>query len=954
MQFVALYSPVHDFMRRHVGQEVLIVAMERPAADHVARTAGGSHTGVHRYSLRQLIAAIGAPALAHAQRRPITMLSSQALAAHVIDRANLTYYSPVAHTPGFPGALIETLTRLRLEDQSLPAGDLRALADAYEAALEEHAVADGVEQLMAALETVQSGNHPLLGLPTVLIDITPSSVLERAFVERFSQCAPAVEAISPQQQSSSSHATALEALQHQLFAQAPSAPQSSTGVEFFSSSGEALECVEIARRIVQSGMPFDACAVLLRSPGRYQPLIEDALRRAGIPAWFTRGTVRPDSAGRAFLALLHCAEEGLTASRFAEYLSHEQKEQPLGWERLLVDAAVIGGKDRWQRRLAGLAEELRHDIADVEDDSIRQRIERRIDRLDQLTAFALPLIERLQALRDPRSWGDWLDSFRALAGEALDDPEGVLDLLDELEPMRELGPVALPDAVRVLSDHLGTLRREPRGYRFGRVFVGAIEEARGLAFQMVCIPGLCEGTFPKPLFDDPLLPGNLAELEAAERLLLRQACAAATDRIVLSWPRIEISSGRVRVPSFYVLEAARAATGAAMDRRAIERAAEQSVETRIGWPAPSEPHHAIDDTEYDLARLRPAMIGKATPGLAAYLTRIDETLVRSLRARWNRWNRKWSTADGLIVSQGATSKPLERFRLSNRAYSVSALQLFAYCPYRFGLSVAMGLEPMKQAAALERLDPLTRGTLFHDVQKRLIPALRGYPADDESLGRAFEILDQILNETAADYAEHLAPAIPQIWTNEIERMRADLRAWLVSVRTEQSGWLPVEAERTFEDVTLAGGWKLRGRMDLLEESSSGTLRVTDYKTGGYPDPAPETTGKGEVLQPLLYALAAEQLFPGKRIDGGRLFYATLRGGFRSIFVPLDQRTRSEAARILSTIDNAIASGVLPAAPREDGCKRCDYAVVCGPYEEERVRRKPGAELEALVQLREVK
>ena len=88
-------------------------------------------------------------------------------------------------------------------------------------------------------------------------------------------------------------------------------------------------------------------------------------------------------------------------------------------------------------------------------------------------------------------------------------------------------------------------------------------KARGLAFGLVCVPGLCEGTFPKPHFDDPLLSGNLAELEAGERLLLRQACATATNKIILSWPRIELASGRVRVPSFYVLEAARAATGEA-------------------------------------------------------------------------------------------------------------------------------------------------------------------------------------------------------------------------------------------------------------------------------------------------------------------------------------------------------------------------------------------------------
>ena len=98
-------------------------------------------------------------------------------------------------------------------------------------------------------------------------------------------------------------------------------------------------------------MPFDAMAILMRKPAHYQQVIEEALRRARIPAYFTRGTRRPDAAGRAFLALLHCAHEGLPASRFAEYLSLGQVPEredgevraPAGWERLIVDASVIGG-----------------------------------------------------------------------------------------------------------------------------------------------------------------------------------------------------------------------------------------------------------------------------------------------------------------------------------------------------------------------------------------------------------------------------------------------------------------------------------------------------------------------------------------------------------------------------------------------------------------------------------
>ena len=954
MEFAAIYGPAHNFLRRCGGHEVLIVAMERSTADHVVRKYGGSHSGIHRYSLRQLITALASAVLAKRGLRPMTLLSAEALAAQVIDRANLTYFLPVARTPGFPGALVETITRTRLQGQALPPGDLRVLSAAYEAALQEQALAGPVEHIEAAIEAVEAGKHTLLRLPTLLLDLRPENHLERAFVEVLSDKAVSIESVSPRVSSAPSPRNALQGLQHQLFEEDVTAPADPKGVTFFSASGEALESIEIARRILNSALPFDSCAVLLRSAGRYQPLIEDAFRRAGIGAWFTRGTVRPDSAGRSFLALLHCAEEGLTASRFGEYLSHEQKEHPYGWEKLLVDAAVIGGSGRWRRRLTGLLAELQDRLTEASDETTRKRIGWQSDRLEKLADFAMPLIERLEELRAPRVWGEWLDGLRPLAEAALDNPDGILDLLDELEPLRNLGPVALPEVVRALSENLGTLRREPKGNRYGRVFVGSIEEARGLVFQLVFIPGLCEGTFPKPLFDDPLLPGNVAELEARERLLLRQACATATGEIVLSWPRIELASGRVRVPSFYVLEAARASTGEALDRRAIERAAEGGIETRIGWPAPLDPRNAIDDAEYDLARLRPAMTGKGTPGLAAYLTQVKPTLARSLRTRWSRWSRKWSTADGLVRAASSDAKLLERFRLSLRAYSPSALQLFASCPYRFALSALIGLVPMKEPAALERLDPLTRGSIFHEIQKRLVPLLSGYPPDQAALSEASNALSRVLSEVAAEYAERLAPAIDQIWTNEVERLRADLRSWLVSVATDHLGWAPVDCEKTFDDVVIGNGWRLDGRMDLVELSPDGALWVTDYKTGSYPDPPPEVTGQGEVLQPLLYALAAEQLYPGTKVGGGRLFYATVRGGYRSIWMTLSDGTREEAERVLSTIDTAIANGVLPAAPREDACGRCDYAVVCGPYEEERVLRKPPGELQPLLQLREVK
>src|SRR4029079_7901627 len=95
-------------------------------------------------------------------------------------------------------------------------------------------------------------------------------------------------------------------------------------VTLFSAPGEGREAVEIIRRVLdeaERGVPFDEMAVVLRAPRQYLGLLEHASARGGVPMYFDRGTRRPDPAGRAFVALLSCAVERLSAKRFDEYLS---------------------------------------------------------------------------------------------------------------------------------------------------------------------------------------------------------------------------------------------------------------------------------------------------------------------------------------------------------------------------------------------------------------------------------------------------------------------------------------------------------------------------------------------------------------------------------------------------------------------------------------------------------
>ena len=109
--------------------------------------------------------------------------------------------------------------------------------------------------------------------------------------------------------------------------------------------------------------------------------------------------------------------------------------------------------------------------------------------------------------------------------------------------------------------------------RYGRLFVGTPHQARGRSFRVVFVPGLAERVVPQRPREDPLLldavrdanPGTpLARQDdraAAERLLLKIAIGAASERLYLSYPRLDVAETRARVPSFYALDVMRAITG---------------------------------------------------------------------------------------------------------------------------------------------------------------------------------------------------------------------------------------------------------------------------------------------------------------------------------------------------------------------------------------------------------
>lgn len=1057
--------------------ELLLLGATAGAALDLSRAAAaelGSAFGWHRATLLRAAGAVAAVPLARLGLVPMAPLAVQAVCARLVHRLNaegkLLRLAPIAEMPGLPRALARTLEELRGADAdvaSLGDADLALLLSAYEAELTAQRACDRAQVFAVATEAVQSGSaHEYLGKPLLLLDVALTSARERDFARALFEHATEVLLTVPvgdERTLESLRALAIEPeelpaegpprdLQTRLFSERDAHALPTPGEEALvitSAPGENRECVEVARAILaeaEGGVPFDQMAIVLRAPQAYRAHVEEAMRRARIPVHFARGTTRPDPAGRAMLALLSCAAEELSATRFAEYLSlgelpradvegrppapapredrgpapdeettpaamlraeaaAEEPDDddddddhasvvagtlraPRHWERLLVDAAVIGGLDRWRRRLDGLDAELRLDAEHARskgEDASREHFERDRAALGSLRAFALPLLEELDSLPPAGSWGEWIELLTSLATRALRRPERVLRVLSELEPMAGIGPVSLSEVRLVLERRLVEVMDAPTLGRYGQVFVGAPDDVRGLSFDTVFVPGLAEKTFPQKVIEDPILPDRAraqaraasplatnAHRTADERLALRLAVGAARRLVVASYPRVDLQQSRPRTPSFYALELLRAAEGKLPGFDELARRAQDASSTRIGWPAPNDAASAIDDAEYDLSILE-RIERKPEPetiGAARYLLAQNPHLARALRFRAERWHKKkWYRSDGLVDPAPEARAALDAHTLTARSFSPTAIQNFAACPYRFVLQAIFRLSLRKEPESLEELDALQKGSMFHETMYELLVVLREaelLPVTAERLDDARALLDETVIRVAARYEEELSPAIPRVWEDAIAQIKADAVEVLRRM-VDEPAWTPAFFELSFglgdrrqqqdaqssdAPVELDVGIRLRGSIDLVERSGQNRLRATDFKTGKVRATHTTIIGGGKTLQPVLYALVLEKLLAGEVIDGGNLYYCTSVGGYQRFDIPLDEEARASAKVVADTVGQALTEGFLPAYPAEDECKWCDYLVVCGPYEEARTKHKPKDRLIGLRTLRE--
>jgi RecB family exonuclease len=270
-----------------------------------------------------------------------------------------------------------------------------------------------------------------------------------------------------------------------------------------------------------------------------------------------------------------------------------------------------------------------------------------------------------------------------------------------------------------------------------------------------------------------------------------------------------------------------------------------------------------------------------------------------------------------------------------RAWSVSALETYVGCPFKFFAQHVLKLE--EEPDDEEVMDPRRQGQFVHNVFEQFFAAWqtaghRAVTPDnlDAARGMFTATVDQAL--------ERLPDAEAGLERTRLLGSPAAVGLGEAVLRMEAERPIPV-VERLLEhrlsgDFTIATAEgprtiALRGKADRLDLLADGTFRLIDYKLGWPPN-------RTRALQLPIYSVCAEQRLAshlGRNWTLGEAAYLAFKGPKRVVPLfssPADRPKVLEDAqqRLADTVD-AIARGEFPPSPDDVfRCESCTFATVC--------------------------
>ena len=553
-----------------------------------------------------------------------------------------------------------------------------------------------------------------------------------------------------------------------------------------------------------------------------------------------------------------------------------------------IELKIIGGRENWIAMLKNAVDERKkYKNADEQEDSEIKTFTSALESIQAIHSILKPFEGKLTI-------GEFLEKFELMVYE-LNIPFHILELSAEkekeikavttfLETLKEvfnLLAVQCGDAKKFpISFFLDQMRTSASHARFNvkeksdsAVLVTNLEEIRGLEFDYLFIGGLCDGDLPTRYQPEIFYSGTFQKQEEThlieERYRFYQSLCAFNKRLYLSAPLNE--SNRELNESSFLKEFTRLFDVSLLPQSyfASKVYSNEEIQKLIGTVA------AKVKDELLIPELEGEEFDKDYFYKASEVQKIRSAGEDSL-----------SPYTGYVdLNNSDIAAPVkelieEKFGvLKNKQYSISQLETYAKCPFKFFAERVLNIKPEEEPS--EEIEAVEMGNLLHSVFYKFFTFLRnnGIELNDcteEQFAAAkvklFEIAENEINEMPFSSPLNFFEK-EKILGIKGDKANSILFKLLMHEKENKDGYQPKFFETPFGFVEKEGidesikdtssiemeGVKLKGKIDRIEiDDKNKLLRIVDYKLNGK-KPTNEELWTGISLQLPVYLAAAEQI-----------------------------------------------------------------------------------------------
>jgi len=752
-------------------------------------------------------------------------------------------------------------------------------------------------------------------------------------------------------------------------------------LRMFQALGFTNECREVLRRIIKEKIPFDQVEII-HPPGSSYPSIFYVLaEKSGLP--FSPAEGLPISftiPGKVYSAVIDWMEASYPCASFCALVENEYLRFPEGdgetafspmlVSRLLKEAKIGWGKDRYVQRLEALYVQKKQKARTAEDSGDKEAAARHMKSSravlsvrDWIRSFLEPFPSLNEEEIDLADLTAGISAFLKKFCRVKDGIDGealgrITSRLDEVSSFKNR-TVPISEAMEWMKSMGGGQRVGASGMTPGHILLSPFSAGGYSGRPYTFIVGLDQVTVPGSRLPDPILLDEERKKISTElaltsdrlrenRFSMNALLSSLRGQAVLSFSAYDVMENRQSFPSSFLLQAHRLLEG---DDSLDYSSLIASFKDSSGFiPASSEEWDEADWWLGNIAdgeRFKDAL--KSVKTIFPYIAQGDY-------ARDMRKGLDLCTYDGLIA---ASTEALHPCLNQDLVLSASRIETLASCPYRYFFRYVLRIKPPDEVVLdkAQWLDAMQRGSLLHDIFCVFMRGIRDRREEIEP-DKHRAVIRSEAEHIIAQYREENPPPSEPIFEREKQEIFATLDIFLRAEarREEKVEPLLFEANFGFEgeegegitdsvSIELKPGvsFRFHGRIDRVDRTRKGDIRVIDYKTGSYaPYEKIKSFGRGQYLQHALYAEAAEKIMrkkgidPEPRVKWTGYAFPTWKGDGREILI--ENFNRTKLRELLLELFSLLGTGRFLVNP-DANCGFCDYSAVCSKDVIERTKAK---------------